>query len=72
MFRFGYDFFDSKTSTMKRPNGARFNKQIIGETCQLYLPPWWGELLSNVGEEYEINSVNTIVRINIKKNGFIY
>ena len=57
MFRFGYDFFDSKTSTMKRPNGARFNKQIIGETCQLYLPPWWGELLSNVGEEYEINSV---------------
>ena len=33
MFRFGYDFFDSKTSTMKRPNGARFNKQIIGETC---------------------------------------
>ena len=55
--RFGYDFFDSKTSTMKRPNGARLNKQIIGETCQLYLPPWWGELLSNVGEEYEINSV---------------
>ena len=31
MFRFGYDFFDSKTSTMKRPNGARFNKQIIGD-----------------------------------------
>jgi len=57
MFRFGYDFFDSKTHTIKRPNGTRYNKKIIGQICQLYLPPWWGELLGNVGEKFEINSV---------------
>ena len=57
MFRFGYDFFDSKTHTIKRPNGTRYNKKIIGEICQLYLPPWWGELLENVGENFGIDSV---------------
>jgi hypothetical protein len=57
MFKFGYDFFDSKTRTIKRPNGTRYNKKIIGQICQLYLPPWWGELLGNAGEKFEINSV---------------
>ncbi len=57
MLRFGYDFFDSKTNTILRPNGTRYNKKIIGEICQLYLPPWWRHLLERINEDYEINSV---------------
>ena len=57
MFRFGYDFYNNDTWEVLRPNGTRYNKKIIGEVCQLYSPPWWGELLKTIGEEFEINSV---------------
>jgi len=57
MFRFGYDFYNNNNHIIERPNGTRYNKKIIGEVCQLYSPPWWGELLKTIGEEFEINSV---------------
>jgi len=61
MFRFGYDFYSEKDYIL-RPNGTRYRKHLNGKIFNLYLPPWWGELLNKNNITWGINSVKNITK----------
>jgi|TARA_Y100000034_G_scaffold11160_1_gene11710 hypothetical protein len=59
MLLFGYDFY-SKKDFILRPNGTRYRKRIIGKIFNLYLPPWWGDLLHKNNILWGSDSVKNI------------
>ena len=59
MLLFGYDFY-SKKDFILRPNGTRYRKHLNGKIFNLYLPPWWGELLNKNKFNWGVDSVKNI------------
>ena len=70
MLRFGYDKWNEDTWEIIEPNGL-IGQEREPETFRLYLPPWWGELLSKVNKKYEILSVGQLSK-NSYKEKWIY
>ena len=61
MLLFGYDYYDKKNFIL-RPNGTRYRKNLNGKIFNLYLPPWWGEILNKTNIPWGVDSVKNIIK----------
>jgi hypothetical protein len=62
MFRFGYDFYDDNLCKILKPNGTLDYDDATGKVFQLFLPPWWGELLNKNNFKWGTYKVSSIVK----------